>query len=53
MRTVFILIILVLTLSFQSLFAQANQKNRVVILTDIEADPGRYPIDGSVTVILQ
>ena len=39
MRTVFIIIILVLPLSFQSLFAQANQKNRIVILTDIEADP--------------
>ena len=39
MRTVFILIILVLILSYQSLFAQANQKNRVIILTDIEADP--------------
>jgi hypothetical protein len=39
MRTVFILILLVLILSYQSLFAQANQKNRVIILTDIEADP--------------
>ena len=39
MRTVFILIILVLILSYQSFFAQASQKNRVIILTDIEADP--------------
>jgi hypothetical protein len=39
LRTVYILIILVLVLSYQSLFAQENQKNRVIILTDIEADP--------------
>ena len=39
MRTVSILIILVLILSNQSVFAQASQKNRVIILTDIEADP--------------
>ncbi len=39
MRTIFILIVLVLILSPQFLFAQATQKNRVIILTDIEADP--------------
>jgi len=32
-------ILLTLTLSFQSLYGQPNQKNRVIILTDIEADP--------------
>jgi len=37
--TTFILILFSLILSFQSLYAQVNQKNRVIILTDIEADP--------------
>jgi hypothetical protein len=39
MRTTFILIFISVILSFQSLCAQPNQKNRVIILTDIEADP--------------
>jgi hypothetical protein len=39
MRTTFILILILLMLPYQSLSAQANQKNRVTILTDIEADP--------------
>jgi len=39
MRTAFILIVLFLILSSQSLFAQKTQKNRVIVLTDIEADP--------------
>jgi len=39
MRTAFTLIFISLILSCQSLYAQVNQKNRVIILTDIEADP--------------
>jgi len=39
MRTIFSLIVFSLILFSQSLCAQANQINRVVILTDIEADP--------------
>jgi hypothetical protein len=37
MRTIFILLIICFT--YQLLFAQVKQKNRVIILTDIEADP--------------
>ena len=39
MRTIFSLIIYALILFSQSLWAQSDQQNRVVILTDIEADP--------------
>jgi len=39
MRTVLFLIILSLLFNSQSLFAQKNQKHRLIILTDIEADP--------------
>jgi hypothetical protein len=39
MKTIFTLILITLILVSQSLFAQPNQKNRVIILTDIEADP--------------
>ncbi len=39
MKTIFSLIFISIILSFQSLFAQMNQENRVIILTDIEADP--------------
>jgi hypothetical protein len=39
MRTTCGLVLISLVLSFQSLCSQANQKNRVIILTDIEADP--------------
>ncbi|MBN2012437.1 DUF1593 domain-containing protein [candidate division KSB1 bacterium] len=39
MRKLFILTMLAITLSGQSVFAQANHKHRVIILTDIEADP--------------
>lgn len=39
MRTTFILIFISILLSFQSLYCQIIQKNRVIILTDIEADP--------------
>jgi hypothetical protein len=39
MRTIFSLIVFSLILFSQSLCAQANQINRVIILTDIEADP--------------
>jgi len=39
MKTTFTLIFISLILSFHSLYAQQNQKNRVIILTDIEADP--------------
>jgi len=39
MRTVLFLIILSLLLNSQSLFSQKNEKHRVIILTDIEADP--------------
>ena len=39
MRTVLFLMILFLLFNLQSLFAQNNQKNRVIVLTDIEADP--------------
>jgi hypothetical protein len=38
-RTACGLVLISLVLSFQSLSSQANQKNRVIILTDIEADP--------------
>jgi hypothetical protein len=37
MRIFFFFVLFSLTLN--SLFAQTNQKNRVIILTDIEADP--------------
>ena len=37
MKTTFILILMIL--SFQNLCAQIDQKNRAIILTDIEADP--------------
>ncbi len=39
MKTIFSLIVFALMLCSQSVLAQPNQKNRVVILTDIEADP--------------
>ncbi|MGD8777880.1 MAG: DUF1593 domain-containing protein [Ignavibacteria bacterium] len=39
MRSVLFLIIFSLLFHSQSLFAQENQKRRVIILTDIEADP--------------
>ncbi len=39
MRTTFILFFISLILSFQTLCAQVNQKNRAIILTDIGADP--------------
>jgi 5S rRNA maturation endonuclease (ribonuclease M5) len=39
MRTALTLISISMILSCQSLCAQVNQKNRVIILTDIEADP--------------
>ncbi len=39
MRAVLFLIMLTIILSSQSLFAQEIQKQRVIILTDIEADP--------------
>jgi 5S rRNA maturation endonuclease (ribonuclease M5) len=39
MRTIIYLIVFSLILHSQSLLAQANQKNRVIILTDIGADP--------------
>ncbi len=46
MRTIFYLIIIALILSFNSIFAQRDQKditaaekNRVIILSDIGADP--------------
>ncbi len=39
MKTIFSLILLSLILVSQSLCAQPNQKHRVIILTDIEADP--------------
>jgi len=39
MRAIYSIIILSLLLHSQFLYAQANQKNRVIILTDIEADP--------------
>ena len=39
MKTVFALIGVCLILYFQSVYSQTNQKNRVIILTDIEADP--------------
>ncbi|MBN2357025.1 DUF1593 domain-containing protein [candidate division KSB1 bacterium] len=39
MRTVLVLIIIFLILTSQSLFTQATQKNRVIVLSDIEADP--------------
>jgi hypothetical protein len=39
MKTVFALIGVFLIFYFQSLYSQIDQKNRVIILTDIEADP--------------
>jgi hypothetical protein len=39
MKTVFALIGVCLILYFQSVYSQTDQKNRVIILTDIEADP--------------
>src|SRR3990172_5764545 len=39
MRITFALIFISMMLSYQSLSAQVNQKNRAIILTDIEADP--------------
>lgn len=39
MRTALSLWLILFMLSCQFLFGQANQKNRVIILTDIEADP--------------
>ncbi len=39
MKTIPYLILFFLILYFQSLYVQANQRNRVIILTDIEADP--------------
>jgi hypothetical protein len=39
MRIAFMLIFISLILSCQSLYAQVNHKNRVIILTDIGADP--------------
>ena len=39
MRTIIYLIVFSLIPFPQSLYAQQNQKNRVIILTDIEADP--------------
>lgn len=39
MKPILIIIILSLMLTSQTLFAQVNQKHRVIILTDIEADP--------------
>ncbi len=39
MKTIVNLILISIILSCQSLYAQANQKNRVIVLTDIEADP--------------
>jgi hypothetical protein len=39
MRAISLLIISALVLFYQVIYSQANQKNRVIILTDIEADP--------------
>jgi len=39
MKITFTVIFISVILSFQSICAQVNQKNRVIILTDIEADP--------------
>jgi hypothetical protein len=39
MRIAFTLIFISLILSYQSLYSQVNQKNRLIILTDIGADP--------------
>ena len=39
MKTIFSLIFISIILSFQSLFARIDQKYRVIILTDIGADP--------------
>ena len=39
MRTIFTVIIISFLLSFQSVYAEADQKNRAIILTDIGADP--------------
>ena len=39
MRLILSLFIFTMILSYQSLFSQESQKNRVIVLTDIEADP--------------
>jgi len=39
MRKIFTISLLILMFLFQSLVTEANQKNRVIVLTDIEADP--------------
>jgi hypothetical protein len=39
MKTIFSLMLFSLILVSQSFYAQTNQKNRVIVLTDIEADP--------------
>jgi hypothetical protein len=39
MKTVLISFILISSLSLQSIFSQTEPKNRVIVLTDIEADP--------------
>jgi len=39
MKTIFTLIIISFLLSYQSLFAQTNNKNRAIILTDVENEP--------------
>ena len=39
MRISFILTTLALMFVYQSVFAEIYQKNRVIVLTDIEADP--------------
>ena len=39
MRNIFVLLLLALAVSPQSLLAQENQKHRVLVLTDIENEP--------------
>ena len=39
MRTIFFFFLFALTFCSQFVFAHPNQQNRVIILTDIEADP--------------
>ena len=39
MKNILMLIFILISMPFQVLCAHANQKNRVIILTDIEADP--------------
>jgi 5S rRNA maturation endonuclease (ribonuclease M5) len=39
MKNILVLIFILISLSFQLLCAHTNQKSRVIILTDIEADP--------------